>query len=65
VQPCSKLLSMTICPHCGQEAKDPKAALFDSISIGRLTCQHCRREFLVVDDVPMTLEQFQQDKIVQ
>jgi len=54
-----------ICPHCGQEADDPKAALFDSISMGRLTCQHCGREFLVVDDVPMTEEQYRRGNAVQ
>jgi DNA-directed RNA polymerase subunit RPC12/RpoP len=49
-----------ICPHCGQDANDPKADLFDSISMGRLTCANCAREFLVVDDVPMTEEQYRQ-----
>jgi len=40
--------------------QDPKAALFESISMGRLTCRHCRRDFLVVDDTPITEEQYQQ-----
>jgi hypothetical protein len=53
------------CPHCGQEADDPKAALFDSISMARLTCQHCRQESLVVDDVPITEEQYRRGNIVQ
>jgi len=48
------------CPHCGQETHDPKAALFDSIFMARVTCQHCLREFLVVDNVPMTEEQYRQ-----
>jgi hypothetical protein len=58
-------LAMTYtCPHCGQDSNDPKADLFDTIRIGRLMCAHCAREFLVVNDVPMTEEQYRQSKQV-
>jgi hypothetical protein len=50
------------CAHCGQETNDPKAALFDSIFMARVTYQHCLREFLVVDDVAMTEEQHREKK---
>jgi hypothetical protein len=36
-----------LCPHFGEDANDPKAELFDTIRIGRFTCAHCAREFLV------------------
>jgi hypothetical protein len=49
-----------ICPHCVQDVNDPKADLFDSILMGRLMCAHFAREFLVVNDAPMTEEQYRQ-----
>jgi hypothetical protein len=36
----------------------PHAVEFESIAIGRLTCDHCEREFLVIDNVPMTEAQY-------
>jgi hypothetical protein len=49
-----------VCPHCGKDSNDPKASLFDSIKIGRFTCAPGAREFLVVNDVPMTEQQYLQ-----
>jgi len=45
---------MFICPHCGKETHDPKAALFDRVMMGRSTCEHCGNEFLIVEGVPVT-----------
>jgi hypothetical protein len=45
------------CPHCGEQTGIGGAASFDAILLARKTCEHCRLEFLIVDDVPMTEEQ--------
>jgi hypothetical protein len=47
-------------PHCGEDANDPKAELFDTIRIARFICAHWARELLVVNGVPMTEKQYRQ-----
>jgi len=37
---------------------DPKLGLFDSVAMARVTCGACQREFLIVDNTPVTLEQY-------
>ena len=46
------------CPHCGEQTGVGTAALFDSILMSRKQCEKCGREFLIVNDVPMTQEQY-------
>jgi len=47
-----------ICPYCNQETGIGTAALFDTVLMSRKTCDKCGREFLIVNDVPMTQEQY-------
>ena len=51
-------MNKAICPHCGKETHTPKAALFGEVMMGRETCERCGQEFLIVDDAPMTREQY-------
>ena len=46
------------CPHCGEQTGVGTAALFDSILMSRKECEKCGREFLIVNDVPMTEDQY-------
>jgi len=50
-----------ICPYCKQETGLGTAALFDSVLMSRKTCENCGREFLIVNDVSMTEEQYRQE----
>ena len=50
-----------ICPYCKQETGVRTAALFDTVLMSRKTCDKCGREFLIVNDVPMTEEQYEQE----
>jgi ribosomal protein L37AE/L43A len=42
------------CPYCGQNTPHPRGAIWDKLLSSRMTCQECGREFLIVDDIPMT-----------
>ena len=35
---------------------------FDTIDMGRETCTHCGQEFLIVNDIPMTEQQYRDGK---
>jgi transposase-like protein len=48
---------MLTCPHCVQQSAIPCAEEFAFIDVGRFTCEHCGREFLVMDNVPITEQQ--------
>jgi hypothetical protein len=39
--------------------------MFDTIDFGRATCDHCKQEFMIVNDIPMTVQQYRQDSKVQ
>lgn len=54
---------MVLCPHCKAQTAIPCG--FDTIDVGRFTCEHCLTEFLIIDNVPMTEEQYQQGSQVQ
>jgi hypothetical protein len=55
--PAQKFASVK-CPHCGEQTGIGGAAFFDAITMARKECEHCRLEFLLVDDVPVTEEQY-------
>jgi transposase-like protein len=57
------LAPMVTCPHCKDQTKIPGG--FDSIDVGRFTCEQCRSEFLIIDNVPMTEEQYRQGTRLQ
>jgi transposase-like protein len=46
-------MAMLTCPHCGQRTTIACAEEFAFIDVGRFTCEHCEKEFLVLDNVPM------------
>jgi uncharacterized protein (DUF983 family) len=56
-------MAKAICPHCGKETRMPKAALFDEVLMGREECERCGQEFLIVDDAPITHEQYREKLI--
>ena len=45
---------MLTCPLCRQATTIPCAKEFDFIDVGRFTCEHCEKEFRVLDNVPIT-----------
>ena len=49
---------MLTCPHCGKETTYPFAAEFKRADAGRFICGHCKKEFFVLDNVPMTKRQY-------
>jgi transposase-like protein len=49
---------MLTCPHCGEQTTYPFAAEFKCVDAGRFICGHCKKEFFVLDNVPMTKKQY-------
>jgi hypothetical protein len=47
------------CPHCGERTKIGVTPLFDTVLMARKSCDHCGLEFLIVNDEPMTEEQYE------
>jgi transposase-like protein len=47
-----------ICPHCHQETGIGTAAALDQIFMSRKACEKCGKEFLIVDGVPMSEDQY-------
>lgn len=47
------------CPHCGEITGIGGASLFETISMSRKKCEQCGEEFLIVNDVPMTEEEYE------
>ena len=45
-------------PYCKQKTGVGTASLFHTVLMSRKTCDKCGREFLIVNDVPMTKEQY-------
>jgi uncharacterized protein YbaR (Trm112 family) len=54
--------TMFLCPYCRSETEVIGAAEFATIDIGRAICDHCGGEFLIIDNVPMKLEQYAKAK---
>ena len=44
--------------HCEQQTGIGIVALFNTIFMARKTCEHCRLEFLIVNDVAMTEDEY-------
>jgi transposase-like protein len=53
-----EIVTHCICPYCKQETGVGTAGLFDTVLMSRKTCEKCDRDFLIVNDVPMTQEQY-------
>ena len=49
---------MLTCSHCGKETTYPFAAEFKRADAGRFICGDCKKEFFVLDNVPMTKRQY-------
>jgi uncharacterized protein YbaR (Trm112 family) len=54
--------TMFLCPYCRAETEVIGAAEFATIDVGRAICDNCREEFLIIDNVPMRLEQYRKTK---
>jgi hypothetical protein len=62
---CGSPVSCTPCssaPYCQAETEVIGAAEFATIDVGRAICDNCREEFLIINNVPMTLEQYRKTK---
>jgi ribosomal protein S27AE len=46
------------CPRCGHEIGTAIVALADHAYLLRTQCEKCGKEFLIVDGIPMTEEQY-------
>ena len=53
------------CPHCGRQTRVFGAEQFDTIEMGRGMCTHCGQEFLIVNDIAMTEQQYREGSKVQ
>ena len=43
---------MIACPYCRKDVTIQCEPDFNTMEIGRLTCKHCGREFLMIDNMP-------------
>jgi hypothetical protein len=55
-------MSVFPCPYCKNQTKVPGATPFTTIFVAKATCQQCSKEFIVVDNVPLTQEQYRESK---
>jgi hypothetical protein len=53
------------CPHCGLKTTIFGASKFASIEFGRARCDHCEREFMIVNNVSMTEEEYRKESNIQ
>jgi transposase-like protein len=49
---------MLTCPHCRRQTTYSFAAEFNRVDAGRFICGHCKKEFFVLDNVPLTKRQY-------
>ena len=49
-------LPLMKCPHCNRKIAD--SVLADDVFLLRTRCERCGKEFLIIDRVPMTEEQY-------
>jgi len=52
------ILKTCICPYCKLETGIGTAALFNTVLMSRKTFDKCGRQFVIVNDAPMTEEQY-------
>jgi transcription elongation factor Elf1 len=50
------------CPYCKAETDVVGTADFATIDLGRAICEHCGKEFIIVENLPMTEEQYRASK---
>jgi uncharacterized protein YbaR (Trm112 family) len=43
---------MIACPYCGKDVTIPCEAQLNTMEIGQHVCEHCGREFLMIDNMP-------------
>jgi uncharacterized protein YbaR (Trm112 family) len=55
-------LEMFNCPYCKQQTNAPMAARFAAIDVMRANCENCDKEFVIVESLPVTEEQYQANK---
>jgi len=59
-KPQSARLLTVKCPHCGEQTGIGRPAMLDTALMPGKTCERCYLEFLIVDGVPVTREQYEQ-----
>ena len=47
------------CPYCWKQTGIGAAAIFETVFMAKERCEHCGLLFLIVHDVPMTREQYE------
>jgi transcription elongation factor Elf1 len=53
------------CPNCGLKTSVFGASKFAAIVFGRARCDHCGQEFLIVNDVAVTEEEYRKESKIQ
>jgi len=48
------------CPYRKKQTKVPGATPFTTIFLAKASCQACSKEFIVIDNVPLTQEQYRE-----
>jgi transcription elongation factor Elf1 len=56
---------MFTCPRCGRKTAVFGADQFDTVDMGRGTCEHCHQEFLIVNDIPTTEDEYRLGRKIQ
>lgn len=51
---------MFTCPYCKEETNVAGCADFATIDIGRAICEHCGKEFIIIENFPMTEAQYRE-----
>lgn len=49
---------MFTCPYCKEKTEVPGAANFWMVDAANAACEHCGRDFVIVDNLAMTEEQY-------
>jgi uncharacterized protein YbaR (Trm112 family) len=51
---------MFACPYCKEKTDVPGATVFWMVHAASAVCEHCAKEFVIVDNFPMTQEQYRE-----
>jgi transposase-like protein len=49
---------MLKCPNCGRQTSVFGASKFAKVDFGRARCEHCQQEFVIVNNIPMTEQEY-------